>query len=234
MVKIENKKKAIILIVIIVIASVLGISLTLMFAFPPTLKNLIIDFGDYDPITMRAGAFIFKENEDKVFLEFGAEVGGSGEGTKILPTFEYRVAPDANVYSPCDGFITRMFFQERTNDYEIGIRTNALSIYTVAIDHITNLTVSVGSFVRAGDIIGNPGTWQEGLGRTELSINVGAGGHYAPFLFFDPTLREEYENKVWQFMNDWEEFKGDQTIYDEENMPYAGCLYDFLDESQLE
>ncbi len=94
--KIQNKKKAIILTIILVIAGISGVLLTLTLGFRLLLKNLLIDFGDWDPATNRSGSFLFLESEDKDFLEFGAEVTGL-EGSKILPTFEYRVLANSNV-----------------------------------------------------------------------------------------------------------------------------------------
>ncbi len=65
----------------------------------PVLKNLLVDFAPYDASTGMAGAFNFEQsvNDDKVFLEFGAEVENGDGDTKILPTFEYRVDDEAQV-----------------------------------------------------------------------------------------------------------------------------------------
>ncbi|MBY9020961.1 MAG: hypothetical protein KGD67_07875 [Candidatus Lokiarchaeota archaeon] len=231
--KIHKKKKAVIISVIVIIASITGIILTLTFGFKPTLKNLLVEFGDWDPLTNRSGSFLFIESQEKVFLEFGAQVE-SPSGPKLLPTFEYRVLANSNVYAPCDGFITYMRFQEDTNDYEIFIAPNALSWVKVSVDHISNPQFSFGQFVRAGDILGNPGPWGDGLGRVELMVNYGDGGHYAPFAFFDPVLKETYETLVWEHMKDWEDFINNSSLYDENSMIYAGCLYEVLNENELQ
>lgn len=209
---------------VLVIAGTSGVLLILTFGFRPVLKNLLVDFGDWDPATNRSGAFLFLQSEDKVFLEFGAEVSGP-EGPKILPTFEYRVLANSNVYAPCDGFIVRSDFQADTNDYEIFIAPNGLSWVKISIDHISNLTKSLGQYVMAGEIIGKPGTWYGELGRVELSINENPNIHRAPFALFDPELQAEYEALVTEHMKDWEDFKGNSSIYDQENMVYPGCNY---------
>ncbi len=202
----------------------------------PVIKNLLVDFEDWDQDTGRAGAFDFNASysEDKVFLEFGAEVEDAQGGAKLLPTFEYRVSPEANVYSPINGYIVSRKYQDSTADYEIGIGTvkNYPSI-TVGIDHIKDLTVKKGDYVKAGDILGAPGTWSSTHGRVELDI-YGSKGHYCPFTFFGKKLRSEYEQKIEQHMQDWEAFKLDTSIYDEEGMTYAaGCSYKTLTEDEL-
>ncbi|MGQ4876756.1 MAG: hypothetical protein ACP6IY_22035, partial [Promethearchaeia archaeon] len=71
-------------------------------------------------------------------------------------------------------------------------------------------------------------------GRTEIQVYLEiTNTNYAPFLLFDPSLREEYEQKVWNLMSDWENFKNDTTIYDQEAMIYAGCLYTTLIETDI-
>ena len=84
--------------------------------------------------------------------------------------------------------------------------------------------------------MGKDGTWGDNLSRVELMITQQGGKeetYYAPFLFFDPELREEYENKVWVLMEDWEDFKADTSIYQEDDMVYADCLYETLSEDDL-
>ena len=199
----------------------------------PILKNLGVDFGPFDNKTMRAGAFIFNESEDKVFLEFGAKAPGTN-GTKILPTFEYLVAKNCNVYAICDGYIDSVKYQSDTQDYEIVIKTSPLSPWLVVQDHVLNLTISVGQKIVAGTILGKPGTGIGQLGRTEIQVYLETTNtNYAPFLLFDPSLREEYEQNVWNLMSDWENFKNDTTIYDQEAMIYAGCLYTTLIETDI-
>jgi hypothetical protein len=66
----------------------------------------------------------------------------------------------------------------------------------------------------------------------ELDVSIG-GTHHAPFAFFDSELKDEYEKEVTDFMSDWEDFKGDTSYYNEDEMIYAGCLYETLEESEL-
>lgn len=201
----------------------------------PVLKNLIIDIEPYNSGTGMAGGFNFTDsyNEEKVFLEFGAEVDDGAGGTKILPTFEYRTDPDAQVYSPVKGEITMLDFQDDTQDYELSIGQSSFDTVGVWIDHVKNIQVAEGDSVKAGDLLGTAGNWSATVGRVELML-TNTVGYPCPFNYFDEDLKTEYENKITQLMNDWETFKYDDTIYDEDSMTYAaGCPYDFLTNDDL-
>ncbi len=197
----------------------------------PVLKNLGVLFEPWDKNTNRAGAFIFKENEEKLFLEFGAEVRDAGGGMKILPTFEYRTAPDADVYSIADGTVTRVEYQEYFNDYEIILIPTGAPNWRIYQDHVKEVKVSTGQEIKAGQVLGKVGTANNNLGRTEISIGKDTANGpvgYCPFNYFDASLVSEYREKVSQFMRDWEEFKNNQSIYDEENHIARGCRYNAL------
>ncbi|MDP3725444.1 MAG: peptidoglycan DD-metalloendopeptidase family protein [Nanoarchaeota archaeon] len=199
---------------------------------PPVLKNLGVNFEPWDKNTNRAGAFIFLPSEKKVFLEYGVEVESSEGGTKILPTFEYRIAADADVFAAIDGVITKIVYQPQTQDYEILIQPKIHSQWTVGHDHVSNIKVFEGDSVRAGDILGKAGTLGGAFGRTEIMIWGPSSANrpltYCPFKLFAPELLLEYQQKVSQHMKDWEEFKGNANLYNEEKHLYPGCVYETL------
>jgi hypothetical protein len=205
---------------------------------PPVLKNLGVDFAPWNPATGRAGAFIFAKGlhtpQSKIFLEFGAVVEGPEGTKKVLPTFEYYVDRDANVYAATGGVVKYVEFQKDTQDWAIGISPRPGSCWVVEHDHILNPTVSKGDIVSPGQVLGKPGNWywpDPMIGRTEIMVIKRSHGNdvaYAPFKFFDESLSQEYQQKVWRLMSDWENFVGDQTVYNQEAMIYAGCLYESL------
>jgi len=197
---------------------------------PPVLRNLAVVFGPWDPITDRAGDFVFVAAEDKVFLEFGAVVD-SPEGPKPLPTFEYRLSPDAAVVSPIDGRVETIAFKPDTSDYEIRLLASPLSPFLVVVDHVTELLVAEGEAVAAGQALGLPGPWSDTLGRTELQlVNFVERRSYCPLALADPALAADLGSDVSDLMDDWETFQGDGTLYDQAAMAIPGCLADSLPE----
>lgn len=198
---------------------------------PPVLKNLLVNFDHWNPITNRAGDFLFVAAEEKVFLEFGAVVTGP-EGPKTLPTFEYRLSPDAAVVSPVDGTVKSIFFQPETGDYEIHLTSSPTSPFIVGVDHVTDLAVAEGDAVTAGQPLGKVGPFSLTLGRTELQVfNFIEKLNYCPFELFDPALAPAFRQKVTDLMADWETFKGDASIYDQAAMTAPGCDSATLPES---
>jgi hypothetical protein len=188
------------------------------------IRNLGVNFGPWNPATNRAGDFLFLASENKVFLEFGAEVGTPGGGTKELPTFEYKIRKDAFVFAITEGRVNRFDYQSGTQDYEIGTVSTVNPDWEVGYDHVKNPRVGLNDELSPGDTLGNPGTWNSTLGRFEIMINNRSTDlSYCPFCCFDSDSSESYQMKVLQHMLDWEAFKGDTAIFDEKNHVYPGC-----------
>ena len=55
---------------------------------------------------------------------------------EIIPEFEYRTDPEAKVCAAAAGVVTRVELQSGSNDYEIEIKPNIKSTYSVINDHI--------------------------------------------------------------------------------------------------
>lgn len=186
------------------------------------LKNLVVEFDE------------LHFGDGKPFLEFGAVVDGE-EGKKRLPTFEYIVSSDAAVVSPVDGVVTKTEYQENSSDYAVWIQPLESPNIFIEIDHVTNLQVKKGQRVSAEDLLGNPGTWDpnSGIGRVELMVKL-MGVDMCPFALFDPSLREDYESMVKDFMEKWHKYVSehldeegeesrDELKYDQSAMVAPGC-----------
>lgn len=190
--------------------------------------NLGVRFDGYDETTGKAGDFVFTPDQDKVFLEFGHDIIEFQGEVRDNPCFEYHVSHEAEVIALTDSKVIYIKDQEENDDYEI--ITEAAEGFSVAYDHILNKTVAVGDSLHTGDVVGNPGPWQWAFGRVEVQINYpdDADGDlsFCPFVYMAPSLKEEYQSKVLQLMNDWEAFKGDTTIYDQRNHFHPGCTHE--------
>ena len=94
----------------------------------------------------------------------------------------------------------------------------------ISIDHVKNPTVAADDVVIAGQVLGNPGTWDIYVGRVEIQIILTMEGEsVCPFLYFDPATRADYESNVSQLIEDWETYKYNSQIYREEDFPIVGC-----------
>lgn len=189
------------------------------------LQNLSMDFGPYDSQTGKAGAFVFRFNYDKVFLEFGRNVISDHLGNlKDNPAFEYLVDIDADIVSPVNAVVFNLIHQEDTDDYEIHLVPVDVNGVWLNIDHIKYPTVGINEQVTVGQVLGKPGTWDDEVGRVELQLILSSEGEsVCPFLYFNPDTKALYESMVTQLINDWETFQSDSELYQEENFVFPGC-----------
>jgi len=180
--------------------------------------NLLVEIGPLDKRRATAGDLRFSEDH-YTFRGFG-DLGN--------PNFEFLVHKDATVVSPCNGVVTRLIYQEDTDDYEIFIRPTMWSPWRASIDHVVDLTIQLGDQVVGGQEIGRPQPLPRGLGRVELQINNDdLRYYYAPFALFEETLRSQFESQIWQLMSDIETFTRDFGRYSEWRMIFGGC-YDIV------
>lgn len=184
----------------------------------PIIKNLGVNFGDYDSSSKKAGDFSFTLNPafGKILGEFGQLVGG-----KTLPHYSYYLPKDTPIMAVADGDVVAVWHQE-TNDYEIHVKPVYDSYWDINYDHVINPNIKENDTIKAGDIIGYAGNIVE----ISLEDESSSPGTFYPLpLYFELSLKEEYENKVWKLLSDWETYKGNKNIYDETKMTACpACL----------
>ncbi len=195
---------------------------------PPIIKNLGINFDSYDSSTGKAGDFLFDSKLTKPFVEFG---GSKDEDSKIIPHFNYYIPLETEIFSVSDGVIDSVIYQEEGNDYEVYVKPFRESHWLINYDHIINVDVKVGDTIEAGSFLGTPAQSSPGIGMVEIQL-YSNGTSYPLTNYFAPELKAEYENKIWKLMEDWETFKGNSELYDEETMKNycAGCLKEKMDD----
>lgn len=108
-----------------------------------------------------------------MFIGFGQIIDIGLATEHISPAFEYITKIDAKVRSTSHGTVSKINYQEETEDYELHVKLQENTAYLVIYDHVKNLEVEQGSILNPGDILGVVGNWSETLGRTELQINFG-------------------------------------------------------------
>jgi hypothetical protein len=188
---------------------------------PPRLENLLVDLSNID-------AFLFTRAIPKNFVEFGGRFERTEDAVPI-PAFEYFTKANVPVSSPIKGIVRELNFQADSDDYEIEIATNPFSGWYVIVDHVSDVRVRAGQKVKAGDVVGVTARYLgfDGVWRTELEVS-NFTHFFCPFEHFDPETADAFKARIAQAMTAWEQFVGDDTVYDEAAMvPFApGCLSD--------
>ena len=230
---------------------------------PPLLKNLlIINWGPYDPATGISGDFEFRSDLQLVFFdEFGRVHSAGTPGAYDNPTFEYKVPRDTKVYIPIDGVIDFFQFQPtssyKQDDWELMIKPRRSSDWAIVIDHVVSLDcdrssrdicqkpltvngqeIFSGMEVKAGDLLGYVGNYEDGeggsvFGRTEITIGkyVQATNtqkdfnNFCPTNYLHPDVKDKIISEVNQIMSSYESWSGNSGFYDEANMVAPGCWY---------
>lgn len=202
----------------------------------PVLRNLLVDIQPCasNPCsgTSSAGAFVFSTNGSAPIV-FGATVDASSGGQKVIPNIELRVSSSAEVWSPVDGVIASIEKNSSQDDYAVTIAHSALSEFQIEIDHLTELSVKEGDRVTAGSVLGKPGIWYptQGIGRVELQMKRGSD-YVCPMEYLAPDVSADLRERMRGLLEDWEQVKGNTTLYDESRMVIPGCLSSVIQEDQ--
>lgn len=202
---------------------------------PLKIKSIGVNLDYYDPKSGQAGDFLFtklKLQFNRLFMGFGfiipSNVASSGKDkSNPQPTFILPVGTP--VRALVDGTIANVPTLW-SGDYSIMITTDGkLQKWVYETEHLVNPKVKVGDKVTAGQIVGEVGNFNNnapsGFGTVEIGILKGGNPpqHVCPFAYLDPSIKEETLKKINAFFQSWEDYIGDQTLYDQQAAT-PGCL----------
>src|SRR3989344_368926 len=187
------------------------------------LKNIGIEFSDFK-FTKSKLQF------GKLFMEYGFYIPGSDSNhpAKYNPQPTFVVPLGTPVRSLVDGIVVAMPTLW-SGDISIQVATDEKSKWRYETEHVINPKVKVGDKVTAGQIIAEVGSFgggdPPGFGAVEIGILHGGQKpeHVCPFAYLDDSIKEETFTKIKDLFKSWEEYAGDQSLYDE-SMPIPGCL----------
>lgn len=217
----------------------------------PKLKNLGIQFGRYDANTGRAGDFVFVHDPfyPKFFGEFGIIVEGSFNTLKRLPEFDFRTAKGTPIRAMIDGVIAAVEYQSDDN-YYVWIRPHTHPNWIIEYDHVKPVNIEVGDHVVAGQTIATiENTAMIGaefdleemmfvggaeLGLFEIMVLPPDRTYRCPTDYLHSEVESTIKQQIADLMSDWESFKGNESLYDEANMPTVGCLNASFTDDQLD
>jgi biotin carboxyl carrier protein len=200
------------------------------------IKSLPIDIDDYDPATGRAGDIEFPKEPlqkgaiDLIFFDYGYVIDGSvnAQGVdKTNPQPTFRVAAGTKVRALIDGEVVAVV-DLYSHDKSVHMRGKGSDLI-FETEHVKNVTVKVGDQVTAGTVIAEASDYDSskinGLSFIEIGVLKGGGAptHLCTFDFLDDSIKDVTLKKITKLKKDWEDFRGDQTLYgDEQAIP--GCV----------
>ena len=208
----------------------------------PVLQNLGVNLASYDPETGTAGALLFDENipEPKVFSEFGNTVKDHTGVDKYLPNYFYFTVPGADVIAPADLTVTQVVADSEEPDGTIeyalrfGVPGANPDPWLISFEHIVDVRVEEGDQVEAGDVVAtaapyySPEPETTDYGYFLIQINIGENTHPCPSTLLDDSMQDKYSELLTGIMDAWEEFRSDDSIYQQAEHSPPGCLFDEL------
>ena len=190
---------------------------------PFYIQNLGVNFMPWDTQSSVVGDFRFTPHFSKLFSEFG-DLAKTPEGNyKELPHFSYIVQKDATIKAIAEGEVVSVYFQ-LVGDYDLAIQSENDPKWIVYYDHISEVLVEEGDHVYPGMPLGKPKFVLDSLGFIEIMINNTEDKHsYCPFEVFNPATSVDFQQQVIRLIKDWEHYKNDTSIYNEESFIISGC-----------
>jgi len=193
---------------------------------PLKLKSIGVEFSDFK---FTKEKLQFK----RLFMGYGFVIPGnetSSGNDKSNPQPTFILPLGTPVRSLVDGVVANMPTLW-SGDISIQItKSGQLERWVYEVEHVINPKVKVGDKVAAGQIIAEVGSFGNGdpagFGAVEIGLLHGGGEgppeHVCPFLYLDESIKEETFEKMNAFFKSWEEYIGDESLYDESETP--GCL----------
>lgn len=201
---------------------------------PLLLKSLGLELGVYDPVTNRAGDFLFTKKNlqfDRLWMDYGFVIPGDQTSTgenKANPQPTFIVPLGTKVRALVDGEVLEVKTLY-SGDWTVMIGTGGNSPWRYETEHVVNPLVKVGDRVTAGQVVAEAANFNnnapEGFGLFEIGILKGGNppDHICPFAYLDPLVKEQIQTNIRDFYQAWEDYTGDTSLYDEAAQPLPGC-----------
>ena len=190
---------------------------------PLKLKSIGVNFEDFK-FTKQKLQF------NRLFMPFGFVIPANSTGAQKAnpqPTFILPLGSPGR--SLVDGVVANMPTLW-SGDISIQVTTDGrMQKWVYETEHVTKPKVKVGDKVSAGQIIAEVGSFGSGdppgFGTVEIGILKGGQTpeHVCPFAYLDESIKEETFVKMKELFKKWEDYTGDQTLYDE-SLKIPGCL----------
>ena len=195
------------------------------------IKHLGINLDAYDPATNKAGDLlftkeVFKSEIQMIFMPYGYVIQNDmGRKSNPQPTF---IAPlGTKVHSIVDGTVfdvPKLY----SNDYSVQVEVKGTDLI-FEMEHVKNVKVKKGDTVKAGDVVAEVSDYDAhnyaGMGLVEFGV-LKAGNppsHVCYFDYLHDSIKDDIFAKITALQKSWEEYRGDNTLYDESKVVVPGC-----------
>lgn len=203
---------------------------------PLKLKSVGILLDSYSPASNKAGDLQFTQAPlltGLIFTDYGYEVPASLSDTgtaKRNPQPTFLVPLGTPVRSLVDGEVVKVE-KLYSGDYAIHVAANSKSRWVYELEHVSKPRVTKGDEVTAGQILAEVSSFDSqkngGLGMFEIGIlhtaENGAPEHVCPFNYLDPSIEQNIFSKLNSLYREWETYRGDTTLYDQDAHAVPGC-----------
>lgn len=196
------------------------------------IKHLGVNLDYYDPATNKAGDFVFtKENMsfNMLFMNYGYVIPASSAGpAKSQPQPTFILPLGTKVHALVDGEVFEVP-KLYSDDYSVSVKGEGSDLL-FETEHVINVLVKKGDKVKAGDVIAEVSDYDAhnwaGMGLVEIGVLKGGNPpqHLCPFDYLDDSIKEDTLAKITAFQKSWEEYRGDDTVYDESALVMPGCV----------
>lgn len=196
------------------------------------IKHLGVILEEYDATTNKAGDFVFTKEKlefNRVFFDYGFEVPANSAGpAKKNPQPTFILPLGTKVHSLIDGEVfdvPKLY----SNDYSVMVKGEGSELI-FETEHVINIKVKKGDKVKAGDVMAEVSNYDAknyaGMGLVEIGVLKGGNppNHLCPFDYLDDSIKDSTLKKITALQKSWEEYRGDNSIYDESKVLIPGCI----------
>lgn len=190
---------------------------------PLKLKSIGVNFEDFK-FTKEKLQF------NRLFMDYGFFLpASSASSDKKNPQPTFILPLGTKVRSLVDGVVVDIP-TVWSGDYSVMVGTgDEKSPWRYETEHVINVVVKVGDKVKAGQVIAEVSDFDKGVppGYGAVEIGILKGGnppqHICPFAYLDESIKEETFIKMKNLFKSWEEYVGDESLYNE-SLEVPGCL----------
>ncbi|HLC49717.1 MAG TPA: hypothetical protein VJI96_05030 [Candidatus Andersenbacteria bacterium] len=199
---------------------------------PLLLKGIGVTLAEYDPVTNKAGDFVFTKQKlqfDRIWMDYGFRIPASSAGAaKHNPQPTFILPLGTQVRSLVDGIVVDIP-KLYSGDYSVMVAPDMKSSWRYETEHVINPIVKIGDRVVAGQVVAQVSDYDSrntpGFGLVEIGILKGGNPpqHLCPFQYLDPSMKNDIQREMRAFYQAWEKYRGQSDLYNEAVEP-VGCL----------